>query len=120
MTTPNEYTHDYVFAPQMKSTFMQVTESNTGYKNGAYPPLPIGNLFVIITWEGAGAAQFNYLPDGRYANRRPIASINPGVKYEPRKTIITLAVDNPAASILLTTGAGQDLDCRAGVKIIAT
>lgn len=118
MTSPIGYTHDYVFAPQAKSTFMQVTESSTDYKNGTYPPLPTGILFVMITWEGAGPLQFNYLPDGKYVNRRPIASIAAGLKYQPRKTIIHLAVDNPAASILLTTGEGQVLDCRAGMKII--
>ena len=123
MTTSFEFitpVQDYVLAPQKDSTFSQVTNTNTSYTSGKYPPLPLGNVDVHVSWAGASNVQIWYLFDGQYANRKKVGEILIGPEGTVRRAFASLAVDNPQAKLLITTPIGLDLDWRVGLKIIQT
>ena len=121
MTTSFEFVNpvqDYVLAPQTNSNLSQVTSTNTEYTSGNYPPLPLGNVDVQVSWAGAYNINIWYLPDGAYVNRKQVGEIPRGVEGDVRRFSTTLAVDNPQAKILITTPTNLDLNWRVGLKII--
>ena len=123
MTTSFEFVNpvqDYVLAPQTNSNFAQVTNTNTSYTSGNYPPLPLGNIDIQVSWAGANNINIWYLPDGKYANRKKVGEILTGEEGTVRRAFVSLAVDNPEAKLLITTPVNLDLDWRVGLKIIQT
>lgn len=120
MSEPIEYAQDYVLRPQADTTFMAVTSANTTITSGINVPIPVGNVMAMVTWEGAGRMEICYLPTGAHESSRVIAEIPTGIRYKPRRTLLTLPVDSSTAVLRLRVPIGADMDCRAGVKIITT
>lgn len=112
---------DYVLAAQEASTYMTVTNSSTEYTSGTYPPAPLGNVDLIVSWDGTSRISVMYLYDGRHANRRRVGVIPAGAAGDPRKIVIPLAVDNPRATVLcVMDAANSDVDHRLGLRMISS